>query len=248
MSRLPEHQSLIADKLIPRFRVTLDLDRSSDIEAVRKNGCLSPVGTSMFMDALCGYLAGCREEADEVVTKSETFLALAHSIGEQQKYSYAPGFSEGIRSAALSYVKWLKSGTVDRDLIADARSCLDSYIDRPGTLDREDAEIMTPILMYTNAYSTINKLAEILAIDADPMRRARMRGLFGHALRIAAAREGPTRQAEEESLRRKLGKRLFTWINAGHYDKVAYSLFALYSAPEDRPSRLIEECWRYVRE
>ena len=239
-------ESYIANRLVPGFRFTLELDRSRDIGLEQENRCLSPVGRAIYMDALLGYLAGCRKEADELLSRAEAFLELAHAIGEEERYSYAAGFSQGVRSAALSHIKWLLSGARAPDLLAEARFYLESYCDQSPTLDRKDAENMTPMLLYLNAYGSIVGMARRLGIITDRAGRIRVSGLFGHAWRIATAPDEPARQIEKEMLKKKIGKQLFIWIDTGHYDSVAYLLFAMFPVPEDRPSRLIEECWQYV--
>jgi hypothetical protein len=239
-------ENYVAVKLAPGFQLTLELDRSRDIEAERQNRCLSPVGEAFFADAVFGYLAGYREEAQELVSKASAFLELAHSIDEKQKYSYSPGFSEGLRSTDLSYVNWLKTGAMDVALLAEARTLFDSHYRDPGTLDRKTADYAAPRLLYLGAYELIMSIAQRLGIDTDPSGRARVRGLFGHALRIATASDELARETEKAKVKKVLGKQLFDWISHGQYSAVAYALRALFPTPDGPPFRLIEGCWNHI--
>jgi len=248
MKHKPPHESYIVEKLAPSFRVVSMRDKSYDIEAERDRRCLSPVGKSFFMYALLGYLGGARQEADALTSKAGEFLTLARSIGEKQKYSYAAGFSEGVRSTALSYIRWLETGAVDLALIEDAKSQFDLYFATASNIDRQDADIMAPTLLYLSAYDLIDKLSRALGIGAYSTRQTRLSGPFSYASRIASAADGPARQAEEEKLRKRLGKQLFNWIEHGQYDSVAYLLHALFPRPDGPPSSLIEQCWRWIPE
>ena len=238
----------IVAKLQSRFRVSLEVDRSFELEKEQQSRCLSPVGEAIFNNAVRLYLARRREEAGELVAKSRAFLELAHSIGEKQKYNYTRYFSESLRSSALSFGRWLSTGEVDEAILADARSNLDGYYSRSRTLDRGSAALGVPVLLYTEAYAVIVKIAERLSIGLDPSSPRKATGLFGHALRIALAANDEERRAEQERLRKRAGKQLFVWIDRGHYGDVAYMLYALFPRPNGPPYRLIEECWQYIPE
>ena len=220
--------------------------RRVDIEQERGNRCLTPIGDRFFLDAVVCYLARRTQEGDELVAKSRAFLELAHATSEREKYDYTRGYSEGCRSAVLSYVRWLNDGTSSPDLVENARMNLSAYYSRTRSLDRSSATIAVPVLLYSESYTLIRKIAERLSIGTERGRKRKPSGLFGHALRIASAADDSQRQDEKERLRKRISAQLFTWIVRGHYDAAAFTLYALFPRPGGPPSRLIEDCWQYI--
>jgi hypothetical protein len=234
----------IAIDMEPAAIRALERHRPVDIEEVRENRCLTPNGDRFFLDAVVCYLARRTQEGDELVAKSRAFLELAHATSEREKYDYTRGYSEGCRSAVLSYVRWLTDGTSSSDLIKHARMNLSAYYSRTRSLDRNAATIAVPMLLYTESYTLIRKIAERFSIGTEPNRKPT--GLIGHAFRIASAADDSQRQDEKERLRKQIPKQLSRWIDRGHYGDVAYTLHALFPRPEGPPSRLIERCWQYI--
>jgi hypothetical protein len=218
------------------------------LETERQGRCLTPIGESFFRDAVRFYVARRPKEAVEFLTKSLAFLEIAHKIGEKQKYSYEPFFSEGSRSSALSFVQWLITGELPREIQEDARTQIGLYYARRWKPDRGSATLSTPQLLYTESYAVIREIAGRLSIGMDREGQKKATGLFGHALRIASAEDEAEREIEKRKLRKSISKQLFTWIDRGHYDYLAYSLYALFPRPEGPPYRLIEDVWKYIPE
>jgi len=204
----------------------------------------------LFRDAVLGYLARCREEADELAAKSYAFLSLAQSIDEKEQYSYSPYYSEGTRAAALAYIHWIYTGQVDETIIENARVNLQRYYDQghAQTLDRTGLALSVPLLLYTEAYTLIEQLANRLWGGMPEDRSRKATGVFGDALRIATASNSDERNSAKEKLRKKMRKQLFHWIDRGNLEDLAYTLYALFPRPDGAPCRLIEECWVYVDE
>ena len=172
----------IAIKMEPKAIRAVERHRPVDIEEVRRNRCLTPNGDRFFLDAVVCYLARRTQEGDELVAKSRAFVELAHATSEREKYDYTPGHSEGCRSAVLSYVRWLTDGTSSPDLMETARMNLSAYYSRMRSLDRNAATIAVPVLLYTESYTLIRKIAERVSIGTEPDRRRKPTGLYGHAL------------------------------------------------------------------
>jgi hypothetical protein len=236
----------IAIKMEPKALRALERHRPVDIEEVRGNRCLTPNADRFFLDAVVCYLARCAQEGDELIAKSRAFLELAHATSEREKYDYTRGYSEGCRSAVLSYVRWLTDGTSSPELMDNARMNLSAYYSRTRSLDRSAATIAVPVLLYTESYTLIRKIGERLSTGSKPDRKHKPTGLLGHALRIASAAEDSLRQDEKERLRKWIPAQLFTWIDSGNFDAVAFTLYALFPRPDGPPGRLIEDCWQCI--
>jgi hypothetical protein len=119
---------------------------------------------------------------------------------------------------------------------------LSAYYSRTRSLDRNAATIEVPVLLYTESYTLIRKIAERLSIGTELDHRRKPTGLFCHALRIALAADDSQRQAEKDRLRKQILAQLFRWIDRGRYGDVAFTLHALFPRPEGPPSRLIAGC------
>ena len=198
MNPTTERDGYIAGKLLPGFRSLERFDRAQHVDTARRECSLSSLGRSFFADGVMGYLAGCREEADDLIVKSEVFLALAQEIGEAPSPGSTPGFDEGTRCAALSYVRWLRSGVVAPDLVAEARDYIDVYHDRLVELDRKSVEIMIPVLLYLDAYESLTALAKRLGIGVGGTATSNSRGLLNQTLRIALATIDPALWAQQD--------------------------------------------------
>jgi hypothetical protein len=230
----------------PGFFVCLELSRSYDIKKERERRCLSPIGTSLFMDVVHGHLFGCRDEADELVERGYEFLKLADALGEKQEYAYARGFSEGHRSTALSYLHWLRTGETDEEALADARGHFSDYFRRSKTFDRSSANLMAPTLLYLEAYDLVSRIADELS--RSPGATARPGGYFGDVLRIGAAGRTAERDRLKTMVRKRMPLHLFRWLHRGHFDNVAFVLHAVFPRPIGPPSRLIETAWDHIPE
>jgi len=180
--------------------------------------------------------------------QAHEFLSESYRIDEKQQCSYGKGYSEGVRSTALSYVRWLLTGASDSDVLQDARENLAKYIEWEPQLNRREATLMIPKLMYTESYTTIARSAERLSIGVGAEQRRKVSGLFGHALRFATATDDDERHFEKGKMKVKVAKELVKWASKGGYLDIAYSLHALFPRPAGPPCRLLEECWKYVPE
>jgi hypothetical protein len=228
------------------FRVKLDVARTFELDKLREDRCLTPVGRTFFIHAVHGYLCGCRDDADELVAKGYEFLQLADALGEKQKSLYAPGFSEGGRSTVLSFLHYLRTGeTLDRAL-ADARNHYARYYRESKTWDRGSANLAAPELLYLGADDVVFEITKKLY--GRPGATARPGGLLGDALRMAQAEDEPERERLKEKLRKRMPLHLFRWMSRGLFDNVAFMLHAVYPKPAGRPSGLIEEAWTYMPE
>src|SRR5437762_956822 len=112
----------VGTALVAGLSFQLELDRSRAIEDAQRERCLTPNGHAFFSHALLCYMAGQRETGDELVTKASSFLRLAQSIGERQRYDYVRRYCEGMRSAELSFLDWLATGELNGALLEDARA------------------------------------------------------------------------------------------------------------------------------
>lgn len=233
----------IAAELLPRIPSTMERLRAYSIDEERERRCLTPIGHSLFHYAVICYLARRREEGDELVVKAREFLRLARSIGERQRYDYVRRHSEAERAADLSYVDWLATDEVNAALVAEARADFAAYYARPRPLLRRTVSFLAPVLLYTESYPLLRKLAESF-----PPSPGRAGGLFDHAVRIASAEDEARRQVEKKSLRRKIPRQVFAWIDKGQFPNVAFALLALFPRPEGPPHRLIEDCWKSIPE
>src|SRR5262249_12055462 len=144
------------------------------------------------------------------------------------------------------YLQWLSTGTADEALLENARANLFRHFSQPANLDKGTASLAGPLMIYTESYPLIRRMAELLGVGIGPESQRQASGLFGDVLRIAPAEGEGERLLEKQKLRRKIGKRLFAWIEKGHYDDIAYIAHALFARPAGPPSLLIESCWGYI--
>lgn len=110
--------SLIARQMAG-FEIQLAVDRSVDVEADRKAKNLGYGGRSFFQHAVLGYLLGRNEDADELLLKAVIFLRMACLLKETPP-DYSRGYDEGMRSAALAYVHWLITDSIDQEALRAA--------------------------------------------------------------------------------------------------------------------------------
>jgi hypothetical protein len=226
------------------FESLLELDRASDIDTARRECTLTGAGERMFRDAVLGYLCGCPDEADELAAKGHEFLKLATELGEIKAHLHTPGFTEAGRSAALSFVHWLKTGeALERELVAGARHYAE-YFATSKTWDRRSANIAAPDLIYLGADDAVMLIAKKLC--SRPGSPANPGGLFGDALRIASAADATERDQLKTKVRKRLGTQLFRWVDHGHYDSAAFMLHAVFPRPAGARSALIEQAWDHM--
>jgi hypothetical protein len=228
----------------------LEIARSDNIDAVRDERGLSPVGVANLALAVEAYLLGRPGDGDEMASKAYQFLQLSLDLGEKQKNGYIPHLSEGIRSAALSYASWLTGRGMHSAALADAKANFHaSFCEDDDELLREHFTYWIPALLYTGSEVTIVEVAEKrFSVGADYESRQKLRGLFGGAVRYSAARSESERQLEKARLRATASRQLFRWIDQGFWSNVAYALHALFPFPEGPPRRQLEECWRHIPE
>lgn len=240
-------ESYISNKILPGFLVRFGSSRSDfDAELRRQQRCLTPVGISFFRAATYGYLASRRSEADELVVKSCEFLTLADNLHEKQKYNYIRNFSEGMRSATLAYVRWLDQGTMQKELLDVAAEEIRLYVSRMKSLPPAEIRALTPVLLFSEAYPLILNIADRLSSPAKGSPRSPT-GLFAQAVKIAAAEE---KKREDEKLKamKRMPKYLFSYIDNGLFDSLAFTIYSLSPKPRGRPSLLIENAWALIPE
>jgi hypothetical protein len=231
----------------PGFLFGFAVSQAMSIEEARERRTLTPCGVSDFSSAVCGYLCGCRPEADALVAKAHELLTLADATDEESAGHYASGWGLGERYTALAYVHWLRTGEPHDAALAEARTRLLDYYRRTKHLDRRTANLEAPRLLFLGADSVLIAMAERLA--ARPGRGAeRPGGLFGDALRIATAADSAERDRLKAKLRQRMPPHLFRWMHQGHYPDMAFMLHAVFPRPEGPPSRLIESAWDFMPE
>lgn len=242
------HEQYIAKVLLGRGDISLELARSDDIESMRAERCLSASGASHLNTAIRYYLAGRRDEADEVLGIALAFLDLAHSIQERNRYNYTRHWSEGDRSAGLSLARWLSGVEVGLSLLADARTHFAAHYKKRGAINRLEAGVSVPKLLYIEAYDLIRFFAERLGIGTQAEGRRKSPSILARALKVATASSPDERVAAKEKLRRWIVPKLFENIDRGSYTDAAYTLHALFPHPDGPHSQLIENCWQYIPE
>jgi hypothetical protein len=231
----------------PGFLFGFAASRASSTEELREKRTLTPCGVSNFGLAVCGYLCGCRDEADALVARAHELLALADATGEKSAGDYGTGWGLGRRYTALAYVHWLRTGEPDDAALAAARRHLLGYFRRAEHFDRRSANLAAPGLLFLGADSVLVAMAKRLA--ARPGRGATPPGgLFGDALRIATATDEAERDRLKARLRKRMPPHLFRWMDHGQYEQVAFVLHAVFPTPEAPPSRLIERAWDFLPE
>jgi hypothetical protein len=236
---MPNREELLASKLLS-LGVTLDVDRSFDLDTQRQLRRLGGIGQSMFRDAVLAYVLHHKQEGDELRDKSRRFLLLAHETNEIPRNLYHPNYTEAHRTGALSFVNWLATGEPATSLLAEAREFLTKYFLSSKTWDRKSADIDTPILLYTDSYELIRRMAESrgwTAIRGSPRASA---SLFQAALQVALAADDVERRELEDALKKRATKKLAGWFEKGLYDSIAYVLYALFPKPAAEPSQLFE--------
>ncbi len=72
-----------------------------DGEESREECTLTARGISDFNSAICGYLYGCRPEADELVANGYEVLSLANTIGEKSAGNYGLSWGRAKHYTAL---------------------------------------------------------------------------------------------------------------------------------------------------
>jgi hypothetical protein len=238
-------QEYIAERR-PFLFESLERWRSRSIDEARAERCLTPNGEYLLLDAVKGYLLGCRREAEELVAKGYEFIRLADAINERYKHDYGGGWSVGRRSTALAYLHWLKTGEPHEAALADARERFHTYYRRVRDFDRRTTNLAAPTLLFLEAYPTVRMMADRLS--GLPGATARTGGLFGDALRLAMAEDPSERDRLKAHVRKRIPRQLFRWLHRGHYPDVAFVLHALFPRPEGPPSRLIETAWDHIPE
>jgi hypothetical protein len=220
---------------------------SISIEESREQRTLTACGTSIFRSAVCGYLHGCRPEADALVEKGYEMLTLADSIGEKSAGDYGSSWGRAERYAALAYLHWLKTGEEHERARAEARKAILSHGRRSKHFDRGSANLEAPQLLYLEAYSEIVSLWDRVS-GQKGRGSARPGGLFGDALRIAMAEEPAERERLKVKLRKRIPPQLFRWMTRGNYSDVALLLHALFARLDGPPRGLIESAWNHLPE
>ncbi|MFO0887956.1 MAG: hypothetical protein U0790_02295 [Isosphaeraceae bacterium] len=231
----------------PGFLFGFAVSQAMSIEEAIRERTLTACGESAFSSAVCGYLWGCRPEADALVARAHELLTLADATDEKSAGDYASGWGLGQRYTALAYVHWLRTGESHDAALAEARARLLAYYRRTKHFDRRTANLAAPALLFLGADSVLITMAERLA--ARPGRgAARPGGLFGDALRIATAADGAERDRLRAKLRKRMPLHLFRWMHHGQYPDMAFMLHAVFPRPEGPPSRLIERAWDFMPE
>jgi hypothetical protein len=241
---MPSYEEYIAFQT-EGFEIGLAVNRSLEIEAHQAMRNLAFVGRSIFRQAVQGYLLGRKDDADEMLAKATRCLKLAHSIPEVA-HDYEPGYDEGTRAAALSYVHWLSTGEQREDLRVSAREAFGEYYGRTWRPDRTSAQFATPMLLYLEAYAVLRQIEERFAQRQKSGSARKASGLFAAALEAAEVETDAGRREKLEVLQKKVSSLLFRWVDWGYYDDVAYALYALFPKPDGPPYILIEDVWRYM--
>jgi hypothetical protein len=221
--------------------------RAGSIEKSREERTLTVRGTSIFNHAVCGYLYGCRPEADALVAQAYECLTLADACGEKSACDYSGGWGLGQRYAALAYLHWLKTGEDHETARAQARKHFLPYYQRSKTFDRRVANLSAPELLFLEADSVLSVMADRLSRSRGKSA-ARPGGIFGDALRISQAESLAEREGLKAKLRKRIPLQFFRWMSHGNYHDVAFILRAVFPRPEGPPSRLIESAWNYLPE
>ncbi len=213
---------------------------------MRKASSLSPCGENDFSLAVCGYLCGCRPEADALVARAHKLLTLADETGEKAARDDSTRWALGQRYIALAYVHWLRTAEPHIAALTKATAHLLAYYRRTKQFDRGSANLVAPALLFIGADSVLVAMMERLA--ARPGRgTATPGGLFGDALRIAMAEDEAERARLKAKLRKRMPLHLFRWMNHGHYRDVAFVLHAVFPRPDGPPSLLIERMGFHAR-
>jgi hypothetical protein len=231
----------------PGFLFGFAVTRAMSIEQLRRERTLTACGESAFRSAVCGYLYGCRPEADALVARAHELLTLADATDEKSAGDYGTGWGLGQRYTALAYVHWLRTGEPHEAALARAWRHLLAYYRRAKHFDRRSANLAAPELLFLGADAVLDAMAKRLS--ARPGRRAATPGgLFGEALRIATAADSAERDRLRARLRKRVPLHLFRWMHHGQYPEVAFLLHAVFPRPEGPPSRLIERAWDFLPE
>ena len=217
------------------------------IEESREQRTLTACGTNHFNSAVCGYLYGCRPEADALVAQGYEMLTLADAIAEKSAGDDGSSWGRARRYTALAYLHWLTTGEEHERARVEARKAILSHGRRSKHFDRGSANLEAPQLLYLEAYPEIISLWDRLSREKG-RGSARPGGLFGDALGIATAEEPAEREHLKAKLRKRIPLQMFRWMCHGNYADVALLLHALFPRCEGPPRWLIESAWNHLPE
>ncbi len=196
------------------FPITRSRSRS-----LREERTLTACGISNFESAVCGYLYGCRAEANALVAKGYEMLTLADTIAEKSAGDYGSSWGRARRYTALAYLHCLKTGEEHERARAEARKAILSHGRRSKHFDRASANLEAPQLLYLEAYPEIISLWDRLSREKGRLS-ARAGGLFGDALQIATAVDPAERERLKAKLRKRIPLHMFRWMSHGNYSDV----------------------------